>query len=289
MYSWAENMNNKFLKLFIRTIANIVLPVYYRFTRTPSTNSKQNNCLTVSLTSIPIRISKLWIVIESILRQTHNVNRIVLYLSTNNFPYKEKDLPTSLLKLKRHGLEIYFYDEDLRSYKKFYYAFQDSLNSIVITIDDDIIYPPNMIEKLINKHQEHPYSVIARYAHHVDLNIPYNQWNNVFSTNPSNSIFFGSGGGTLFPIVHFHKDFFRKDLFKDLCKYADDIWLNIFIRLSGLNVYLLNGKSTHILNIQTFNDKRLTTINCDNNQNDVQLHQVLNYLLQEYEIKVDFQ
>ena len=289
MYSWAESMNNKFLKLFIRTFANILLPIYYVLTRTPSTTSKQSNCLTVSLTSIPVRISKLWIVVESILRQTHNVNRIVLYLSTINFPHKENDLPSSLLKLKRHGLEIYFYDEDLRSYKKFYYAFQDPLNSIVITIDDDIIYPSDMVEKLINKHQEYPNSIIARYAHHVDLNIPYNQWDNVFLTNPSNSIFFGSGGGTLFPIVHFHKDFFRKDLFNSLCKYADDIWLNIFIRLSGFNVYLLNGESTHILNIQTFNDKRLTAINCGNNQNDVQLHKVMDYLSQEYGIKVVFQ
>ena len=50
-----------------------------------------------------------------------------------------KDIPDNLLGYyNKKQLEIIFVEEDLRSHKKYYYAFKEYQNDIIITIDDDI-------------------------------------------------------------------------------------------------------------------------------------------------------
>jgi hypothetical protein len=49
-------------------------------------------------------------------------------------------------------------------------------------------------------------------------------------------LFFGSGGGTLFPPRCFHKDILNKDIFMKICSNADDVWLNLMVRLNGTSI-----------------------------------------------------
>jgi len=187
--------------LLIRTIANIVVPLYYKLSDTPALNGKHDDCLTISLTSFPARIGKVWIGIESLLRQSLRADRIVLYLSEQDFPNKGNELPTSLLRQRKCGLEIVFVEGNLKSHKKWFYAFQDPRNEFVVTVDDDIIYPCNMIEELWKAHMSNPGMGIARYGKNVGRTpvgiAPYNTWGKV-KINPSASISFGSGGGISF-------------------------------------------------------------------------------------------
>lgn len=290
LYTFSEQFlkgkNKQLCSLCIRTLANIVLFVYYKITRTPCLKkSKGQDLLTISLTSFPVRIGRIWMVIESLLRQSKMADRIVLYLSKVDFPAEEKDLPDSLMQLVRYGLEIVFVEENLRSHKKYFYAFQDPRNEYVVTVDDDIIYPSNMIAKLWDSHIKHPNTVIARYAKSVAFTAngvaPYSAWRGV-NYNPSSSLAFGSGGGTLFPVKKLTKDILLKDVFMTICPKADDLWLYTMVRVSGMKVYLVDNQICSILNVQIIHDERLQTENCGEGQNNIQFNNILCYINERY-------
>ena len=87
----------------------------------PSTNKNEN--IVVSLTSFPARINKVWMTIDSLMRQTVAPSSINLYLSEEDFPQKEKSLGTNLLRFKKYGLNIVWVKDNLRPHKKYLYAF----------------------------------------------------------------------------------------------------------------------------------------------------------------------
>lgn len=86
--------------------------------------------IVVSFTSYPARINQVHYTIYSIFKQTYKPNRVVLYLSAQEFSNKLDDLPQKLLAFCKHGLEIRFVDENYRSYKKIVYALKDFPESI---------------------------------------------------------------------------------------------------------------------------------------------------------------
>ena len=91
------------LRFCIRVLANITIPIYYVLT----INNKKYSLLggelksgriIVTLTSFPARVNRLWLVIESLLRQSHKPDMIILWLSKDQFSNLDL-LPRSLLKL----------------------------------------------------------------------------------------------------------------------------------------------------------------------------------------------
>src|SRR5690554_1296956 len=89
------------LRLIVRTVANFVLPLYFKSTandlRHSITNSRdEKKQIIVSLTSFPTRIDKVWLAIETILRQSHKPTQIILWLSKEQFSSVD-DLPKQLL------------------------------------------------------------------------------------------------------------------------------------------------------------------------------------------------
>ena len=81
------------LRFSIRIIANILLPIYYVLTRRSKEfrlTNLQNDTgiepkIIVSLTSFPPRIKKIWLTIETLLRQKDKPDRIILWLSVDEF------------------------------------------------------------------------------------------------------------------------------------------------------------------------------------------------------------
>ena len=53
----------------------------------------------------------------------------------------------------KKGLEIK-YIKDLKSHKKYFYAFKEFYNEIFITFDEDIFYNKNTISSLINTNKK---------------------------------------------------------------------------------------------------------------------------------------
>lgn len=289
-YPWLPVRVMSPFRYVFRRIANYVIPIYLSYTSGNVKNMKKKTELLkgamgkkiiVSLTTFPARIDKVWIVIECMLRQTVCPDKIVLYLSKEQFSEKSK-LPKSLLAYEGKGLNIELMDGDLRSHKKYRYAFFEYVNDIVITIDDDIYYPLDMIEQLLCHVKDKKNVVVFRYGNIVTYDekgkiLPYSLWKTVAdSENPN--LFFGSGGGTLFFPSSLYNDVCNEELFLELTPSADDIWLNVMTRLGDCK--LIKLKSEQILPILYKENEKLSSINNGNSQNDVQIENIRRYYLE---------
>lgn len=192
-----------------------------------------SNDIIVSLTSFPARIQFVSQVIDSIFNQTVKVDKVVLWLAEDQFPYRENSLPIQLLEQAKHGLEIRWCD-DLKPHKKYYYTMEEFPDSIVITIDDDVIYSNNLVETLLNSYIKYPYAVSAMRAHLMTFGsngnvLPYKYWKREYkwSGEPSMSLLATGIGGVLYPPHIMCDELFNKNAIKELCINADDLWLKI--------------------------------------------------------------
>ena len=199
--------------------------------------------IVVSLTSYPVRMETLHLVIESLLRQTMKADKIVLYLASEQYPHKEADLPNSLLPfISEQKIEVRWCD-DLKPHKKYYYAFQDFKDDLVITVDDDITYHPRLIENLYSSYQKFPNCVSAARCHLVTFGddgelYPYEKWIKTFDVcgTPSMQLMPTGVAGVLYPVHLFKDDLFDKDTIFATCLLADDIWLKVNEVISGIPV-----------------------------------------------------
>ena len=62
------------------------------------------------------------------------------------------DLPNSLLALEDDKFEIRWVNEDIRSYKKLIPALKNFPTDVIITADDDVIYPEDWAERLLKSY-----------------------------------------------------------------------------------------------------------------------------------------
>jgi hypothetical protein len=234
----------------------------------------------VSFTSYPKRINKVWIVVETLLRQTVKPNAIFLWLSKEQFLTKE-DLPKRLLRLQKRGLRIELRDGDLRSHKKYYYIKKEYPKCDFITVDDDIFYPSTLVENLLKFHLEYPKAIICSYAYRMSYDensnlLPYQMWNRAMRFNIGHDLFFGSGGGTLFPFDSLSDMVTRKDIFSSLTPLADDVWLNAMCRLVKTPI-VVTGLNSDILPILTHGDTPLFDSNIEGKGNDNQIRAINQY------------
>lgn len=122
---------------------------------------KRNPKIILSLTSYPKRIGTAHYTINSLLRQTVKPDKILLWLTDEEFPNREKDLPESILKLKNLGLTIEWC-EPIKNFKKNIPAFRKYPDDIVITVDDDVYYKENLVESLYNAYLNNPKNIYAK-------------------------------------------------------------------------------------------------------------------------------
>ncbi len=188
--------------------------------------------LIVSFTSYPERIPTIHIMVESVFKQTIAPGRTILWLSEDQFPKKEADLPDSLLSYLDKGLEIRFVQGDLKPHKKYYYAMQEFPDNPIVTLDDDVIYPEDTLSKLWNSYQSFPHAVSAIRAHRIAITDgqigKYNEWTQnepLFYRRPSMLAFATGVGGVLYPPGCMPAVAFDKNLIEKHCLLGDDIWL----------------------------------------------------------------
>lgn len=202
--------------------------------------------VTLSMTSFPARIDKVPTTLVQLMQQTYLPDRIVLCLSPDEFPNRESDLPNQLLSLREHGLEI-LWGENLRPHTKYQHTAVRYPNDIIITVDDDIWYPTNLVETLMRCHQCHPNAVAAMRAHLMTFDdsgslLPYRSWHyqcSAYVDRPLMSLFATGVGGVLYPphLMTF-ADTLDVSKIKNLCLNNDDIWLKFMQVLSGVPVVL---------------------------------------------------
>lgn len=208
------------------------------------TKDKRDRKIIISLTSYKKRIETLPIVLDRLLCQTVKPDHIVLYLAKDNFPLGEEELPERLIGMQARGLEIKWCEKDIKSYKKIVPALKDYPDDIIITVDDDIFYDLDLVEKLYNSYKRFPDAVSAtrihrmRFDHEKNL-LPYNEWQKEVSDvigEPTMSFFPTGAGGVLYPPHSLHEEVLNEDNFMKLCPNADDVWLRFMAAMNNIPV-----------------------------------------------------
>jgi len=194
--------------------------------------------LIISFTTYNKRIHDVYLVVESIAQQTVKPNRLILWLDENEFTLET--IPEVLKKQVERGLEIRFCP-NYRSYKKLIPTLQCFPSANVITIDDDILYPVDMIRRLVEEHNRFPDCVIGHNAHQMKFNsknevLPYKKWEHgILCSNASKDIFLIGVGGVFYPARCLSNEVLNKDVFLEICPYADDIWFKAMGMLNGVH------------------------------------------------------
>lgn len=266
--------------------ANVILPLYFRINKVKGLNQggipSCNDRVIVSLTTFPKRIGRVWLVVESMVRQTIKPAEIHLWLSKEQIA-GEAELPHSLKKEIKNGLRVHFVDGDIRSHKKYYYIVQSNPDNIIVTVDDDLLYKSDAIVTLLRYHKQYPGCVIANYARKIETSEgqlqPYDTWKQYDTEGIEGRMFFGSGGGTLFPPHSLHQDVTKLEVILACCPTADDIWLNAMARLNGTRV-IKTDKSKVILPVLNKGDVALSdNENAGGDGNDRQIKLVRDYII----------
>jgi len=203
----------------------------------------------VSLTSYPARMPFVHIVLHAMLNQTVKPDRVILWLSEEQFP--DCILPEWADMYKRAGVEFYFRPDDLKPHKKYYYVMKENPGAIIILADDDLYFENEAIEKLYNSYLKFPYAISALAA----AKLAFDKHNRVLNSHkwamillraeyiakPSMRLYASSGHGTLYPPGCLHPEVFNTEIFKKLCLYDDELWLKIMSVLQGTPVVLADN------------------------------------------------
>ena len=124
-----------------KLLLNLFYPILYGG-KEREKGTDESSPIIISLTTYPARVGTVWITITSLLNQTKQPQRVILWLAEEQF--QDKKIPKRLMQLQKRGLEI-LYCEDLKPHKKYFYTMQEYPECFVVTADDDIFYPENHI------------------------------------------------------------------------------------------------------------------------------------------------
>lgn len=185
----------------------------------------------VSLTSFPAAIEYAIPAIKSILKGTRQPDKLVLYLTFDQF--KKCGIPEELKEMVKESdiFEIRDYPRDIRSYRKLVPALRDFPDDIIVTVDDDVNYDRNMLKDLMKMHERFPESIIANRAKVMDTSKPYRKWKKLrwydfikgrIKMDPH--IIQTGVGGVLYPPHVLSAEMINDDLFMNLAPTTDDIW-----------------------------------------------------------------
>ena len=243
--------------------------------------SKEN--IIISLTSYPARIKTVSKTIKTLLNQTMKADKVILWLSEEEFPNKEKDLPQELLDLKNNNFSFEIdWCENIKSYKKLIPALKKYPNSVIITADDDLLYEPDRVKLLYKEHLKHPKDVICHRAHFITFSKnkinEYKNWIQNFRFNiTSNNLFPTTGAMALYPINSLYKDVLDKSLFYNLAYNTDDIWFWAMCILNDTKIRLAKGHISSLTKIENTQEDVLWHDNVNNGRNDKNLKLMFEY------------
>lgn len=214
-----------------------------------------------SLTSWKKRIGTAHLAIQTILNQTRQPDLTVLYLATDEFPRREKDLPPELLALCSERFEIRW-TKNIRSYKKLIPVLKDFPDEIIITFDDDLFFRPELIERLLVGYKKHPEMIQC----HRITNISFDAAGNVHTSHipfdrPTYLNKLSGGAACLYPPHSLHENVLREEKFMTLAPTSDDIWFWLMGVLNGRRVNVVENNIDKLDYIPGTQDVGLSLIN----------------------------
>ena len=213
-------------------------------------NNKQKTI--VSLTSFPEAIPYAAQAIRSVLNGSLLPDKVVLYLDTQKFPGGMLPPELEALKSECPIFEVRFDPTEMRSYKKLLPALRDFPDDVIVTIDDDIHYHPDMLRDLVRLHQRLPGAIVAHRVRRVVLHAPYRKWRKykwydfIFKKYHFSRLAMQTGvGGVLYPPHSLDEKMLDPARFMAMAPTNDDIWFWAAAVARGTYVVPLpNGQRT---------------------------------------------
>lgn len=237
--------------------------------------------LVASLTSYGNRLSTVHISIRSLLMQTCPPDIVVLWIGDES---NEIQLPDELLNLQKYGLRIVRDCENLKGHKKYYEAFRQYPESLVLTFDDDLIYARDTVESLIKWHDVYPDAVIARRVHRIKVGsygvMPYSDWDIQWGEStpvPRNSLVATTGAGTLYPSSVTRKLLYPSSAIKEIALNADDLWLKGAEVANSIPVVFAPNRRPMPFQINGTQDEALCYRNVLEGENDIMMAKIMSY------------
>ena len=239
----------------------------------------------VSLTSYGRRVSSILpFTIISLLKQSFKPDKIILWLDKDH--WNNKNLPISLLKLKKYGLEVCFCN-DIKSYKKLIPSLIDYPDDIIITVDDDFYYKKDMVKYLVEAYRQNPSQIYTHRAHKIILSEagqlkPYNDWIMEISGSIGRSVFPTGCAGCLYKRSLLYSDICKENLFMKLAPKADDVWFYFMEVLQQTQCVVLPYKGNMFIPLDALyqyfhTNSSLSASNCKESQNDIQIRNVMTH------------
>lgn len=244
-----------------------------------SDNSKID--VVVSLTSYGRRVEKgvVYYTILSLLNQSVRPTKIILWLDDS---WSLNTLPKRLKKLLEYNVEIKFCN-DVKSYKKLIPTLKEYPDSLIITVDDDVIYSKYLVENLIAGYYTdgNIQCTNASIPHRIGNSFSkYNDWPSVRELISGQRIVPIGVGGVLYPPHSLSDEVLNENDFMRLAPQADDLWFWVMaVRKGSKHSFVkLRGKSYSFDNIYQYFHKgsALTHSNAKQSKNDIQLKNILN-------------
>ena len=195
-------------------------------------NSQQPEVI-VSMTSFPQAISFAVQAVKSILKGSVLPDKLILYLTFSQFQDANMPVPEELKRLAAENpiFEVRNYDTDIRSYRKLIPALKEFPEAIIVTVDDDVNYHPDMLRDLLSLHAQIPDAVLAHRAKRIRFGKPYRKWSKyrwyhfLLKRIHRNFTNIQTGvGGVLYPPHSLKEDMLDVELFTKIAPSCDDIW-----------------------------------------------------------------
>ena len=267
-----EEQTNYFLNLAFTSTNSIV-----------DLKAKRSRHLIVSLTTYNRRIDDVHLVIESIAQQTVKPNQLILWLDEDEFTLET--IPLILQRQIERGLEVRFCP-NYKSYKKLIPTLKLFPQANIITVDDDILYPHDMIEILLKEHSNFPNCILGNRVRQLRYNrknelLRYKYWPYIKSDiGPSSAVIAIGVGGVFYPANSLHKDVLDFTLFSKLSPNADDLWFKVMAIKNHIMHKKVNDSrlfEDRFLTIKNSQKAALYHSNLTGNENDLQIKRLFEY------------
>jgi len=199
-----------------------------------------------SMTTYPQRFQYALEVIKLIEKQTKKPKALVINISEEDWHQAQLNFINQAKFLFSNNL-IIRPCINLKPANKIIPTAQKYGDEIIVTFDDDVRYPLNRAEELLNKHKEFSKSPIAYRTRYVEFNkenfSSYSEWSLKGNDYPDKLNFPTSVSGSLYPSNFFSEDFFDTEKYIELSHDNDDIWTYFHVLLMG-KAFVCGGNET---------------------------------------------
>lgn len=178
----------------------------------------------LSMTSYPPRFNNLLDCLLNLNEQTVHPEKLVLNIAFDDIDFLPIELQTLQLEFP---IEVNL-TEDIGPGKKLIPTLTKYPNSVIVTIDDDIRYRPELLQTLLEESSANPTAIICSRAHEPSFADgfpnPYIAWQFEVENIINRLCCPTSGAGVLFPPLSLHKDVLDIHQYKSMSFSTDDLW-----------------------------------------------------------------